>query len=79
LGEGKYLKNIHFGSSAADCTRSVQPTGKMITSVAGERRRSVMKNPVSDARATNRNLEFIATLQSLASTWQRRRRSKCDY
>jgi hypothetical protein len=79
LGGGKYLKNIYFGSSAADCTRSVQPTGKMITSVAGERRRSVMKNPVSDAHATNRNLEFIATLQSLASTWQRYRRSKCDY
>jgi hypothetical protein len=51
----------------------------MITSVAGERRRLVVKNPVFDAPATNRTLEFIATLQSLASTWHGHRRNECDY
>jgi hypothetical protein len=79
LGEGKYLKNIYFGSSAADCTRSVQPAGKMITGVAGEHGRLVVKDPVFDAHAINRNLEFIATLQSLASTWRGYRRSECGY
>jgi hypothetical protein len=75
----KYLKNIYFSSSAIDCTRSVQPAGKMITSVAWERRHLVMENAVFDVHVTNRKLEFIVTLQSLASTWQRCRLSKCDY
>jgi hypothetical protein len=75
----KYPKNICFGSSATDCTRSVQPARKMITSVAGERGRSTAKNLVSSAHAINRRLEFIATLQSLASAWQRYRPNECDY
>jgi hypothetical protein len=75
----KYPKNIDYCRSAADCTRSQHSAGKMITRMAGERGRSVMKNPVFDAHATNRNLEFIATLQLLASIWHGYRRNECDY